>query len=229
MLFDSLMEYVREETYGTMKLNLDNMIKLAEYNPFIIQSKKDPSHVMFQFHPDSYTAPILKEGNILHIDFTRLRPIEKQDIEQLFTMYNNRIYTLYAFAFMFDYEEKGLILLRAQQLPTPPTFNRKQTNELLEEALKLEAEGSYFAFSSIFHPSQLIDIVYDNQKISTAVGGHSTVTIIPVEKKWRIQLRKNKKEPEDDFGILRRLLKVCKEEAEYLESYFHKNGLQIKS
>lgn len=143
-------------------------------------------------------------------------------------MYNNRIYTLYAFAFMFTYEEKGLILLWAQQLTTPPTFNRKQTNELLEEALRLQEEGSYFAFSSIFHPSQLIDLVYDKQIIATAVGGHSIVMIIPVEKKWKIQLRKNKKEPEDEFEILRRLLSVYKEEVVYLENYFRKNDLWLK-
>lgn len=227
-MLTSLMTSVRRETHGTMKLNLDNMSQLAEYYPFIIQNQKDPSYVLFHFHPDSYTAPILKEGNVAHIDFTRLRPIVKQEVEQLFTMYNNRIYTLYAFAFMFTYEEKGLILLWAQQLTTPPTFNRKQTNELLEEALRLQEEGSYFAFSSIFHPSQLIDLVYDEQLIATAVGGHSIVMIIPVEKKWRIQLRKNKKEPEDEFKILRRLLSVYKEEVAYLENYFRKNDLLIK-
>jgi hypothetical protein len=211
-----------------MKLNLENVSQLAEYSPFIVQNKKEPSYVLFHFHPDSYTAPIHKEGNVAHIDFTQLRPIVKQEVEQLITMYNNRIYTLYAFAFMFTYEEKGLILLWAQQLTTPPTFNRKQTNELLEEALRLQEEGSYFAFSRIFHPSQLIDLVYDKQIVATAVGGHSMVMIIPVEKKWRMQLRKNKKEPEDEFEILRRLLAVYKEEVAYLENYFRKNDLWLK-
>jgi hypothetical protein len=228
MLPDLLMECVRRETDGTMKLNLDNMSRLAEFNPLIIQTQTDPSHVLFDLYPDTYVAPIRTEAKKAEIDFTLLRPIAKQEIEHLGTMYNNRIYTLYAFAFMFTYEEKGLILLWAQQLATPPTFNREKTNALLEEAMELEAEGSYFAYSSVLHPCQVIELYYDKEKIATAVGGHSSVMIIPVEKKWRLQLRKNKKEPEDDFEILRKVLSAYKEEVIYLQNYFQKNEIWIK-
>ncbi|QYR21007.1 hypothetical protein KZ483_25270 [Paenibacillus sp. sptzw28] len=227
MLPDLLMECVHRETRGTMKLNLDDMSRLEQFNPFIIQSQSDPSHVLLNFHSDSYIAPILREQDAVLIDFAPVRRIRMQEIEQLSAMYNNRIYTLYAFAFMFSYEEKEMILSWAQQLPTPPTFNREQTKALLEEALELEAEGSYFAFSSVFHPAQLIELFYGKQKIATAVGGHSFVMIIPVEKKWKLQLRKNKNQPKDDFEILRSLLSVYKEEVVYLENYFQKNELRI--
>jgi hypothetical protein len=94
--------------------------------------------------------------------------------------------------------------------------------------MELEAEGSYFAYSSVLHPCQVIELYYDKEKIATAVGGHSSVLIIPVEKKWRLQLRKNKKEPEDDFEILRRVLSAYKEEVIYLQNYFQKNEIWIK-
>ncbi|QYR21011.1 hypothetical protein KZ483_25295 [Paenibacillus sp. sptzw28] len=228
MLPDLLIECVRRETHGTMKLDPDNMSRLAEFNPLMIQTQSEPSHVLFDLHPDTYVAPIIKEAKTMTIDFTLLRPIAKQEIELLEAMYNNRIYTLYAFAFMFTYEEKGLILLWAKQLASPPAFTREKTNALLEQALELEAEGSYFAFSSVLHPCQVIELFYDKEKIATAVGGHSSVMIIPVEKKWRLQLRKTKKEPEDDFEILRRLLSGYKNEAVYLQNYFQKNDLCIK-
>jgi hypothetical protein len=227
MLPDLLMESVRRETHGTMKLSPDNMSRLAVFNPLTIQSESDPSHVLFDLYPDSFVAPIVKEESAALIDFTLCRPIGRQEIEHLYDMYNNLIYTLYAFAFMFPYEDKESILSWAQQLPVPPSFNREQTKELLEEALELEAGGSYFAFSSVFHPAQLIQLFYNNQKLATAVGGHSFVMIIPVERKWRLQLRKTKREPEDDFVILRKLLSAYKEEAVYLEKYFQKNELVI--
>jgi hypothetical protein len=227
MLPNPLMACVDRETHGTMKLDLDRISRLSEFNPFFIQAEREPVDVLFDFHPDSYVVPILKEENMVCIDFTQARRTDNRDVKRLIDMYNDLVYTLHAFAFMFTYEEKGLIVLWAQQLAVPPTFNRAQTNALLEEALRLEAEGSHFAFTTVFHPAQVIELFYENQKIATAVGGHSFVMIIPVEKKWRLQLRKNKKEPEDDFEMLRRKLAVCKEEVSYLQNYFHKNGISI--
>ncbi|MCZ8520430.1 MULTISPECIES: hypothetical protein [Paenibacillus] len=225
MLQESIMNKVRLESKEGLNLPLEHLDRLADYSPFVIHAPKEPAYVLFRSHPESYTAPIVKEGGRRVIDCSRLRPVGKLENDLLQSMYRHRIYTLYAFAFMFTYEDKGLILLWSQQLEDPPAFNRAQTNALLEEALGPEGDSSYFTLSRIFHPAQLIEIAHENQTISTAVGGHSFIMIIPVEKKWTLSLRKSKKPPADDFDLLRRQLAVYKDEAVYLQRYFQETGL----
>jgi hypothetical protein len=211
-----------------MRLELRHLSRLSEFHPFLIEAEREPVDVLFDFHPDAFAVPIVKDGGEPFIDFTQARRTDNRDIQRLVDMYNERVYTLHAFAFMFTYEDKGLIVLWAQQLAVPPSFNRAQTNALLEEALRLEAEGSHFAFATVFHPAQVIELFYENEKTATAVGGHSFVMIIPAEQKWRLPLRKTKKKPEDDFELLRGKLSVCKEQVLYLQNYFHNNGISIK-
>ncbi|MGF7034207.1 hypothetical protein J2T17_005157 [Paenibacillus mucilaginosus] len=225
MLLDAIKDKVRQESYEDLKLPLDELERLTAFRPLVIQTPKEPAYVLFQAHPESYTAPVQKDGARKVVDCSLLRPAGKLETDLMLEMYRHRIYTLYAFAFMFTYEDKGLILLWSQQLEQPPTFNRTQTNALLEEALGPEGDSSYFTLSRIFHPAQLIELTYENQTISTAVGGHSFVMIIPVEKKWTLSLRRSKKVPDDDFDILRRKLALYKEEAILLQNYFQRNGL----